>query len=162
MFVIHRVALCCALSCSLLGCVPQAIKDLTKMLDSELEECRRLYPNPDQRPVSPRMKCIGDATVKSSRVEAKYGYKNLDLDELVRAQMVLLAERYDAGKITETEYQVEKAKIRTAYETQILQRQNSQAMVAAAQEQAAAASSQAIAASRPVSCTIIGHTASCF
>jgi hypothetical protein len=43
-----------------------------------------------------------------------------------------------------------------------LQRQNSQAMVSAAQAQASAASAQAIAASKPVNCTTIGSTTTCY
>ena len=153
MLTISRAALGCALACMLLGCLPAAVSDAQKLRETEIEECHRLYPNP--RPVLPRMKCIGDALVKVARVAAQYGYKNLDLDELLRAKMVLLAERYDAGKMTEAEFQAEKAQIASTHETQVLQRQNSQAMVVAAQQQAAAASG-------PVSCTRVGNTTTCF
>ena len=106
MFAAPRAAFGCALVCMTLGCVPQGVSDSSKLLDSEVAECRRLYPDAEQRPVLPRVKCIGEATVKAARVNAQYGYKNIDLDELARAQMILLAERYDAGKMTTSEYLV--------------------------------------------------------
>ena len=68
MFIVLRAAFGCTLACMTLGCVPQAVGDATKLRESEVGECRRLYPNAEQRPVLPRVKCVGDATVKSSRV----------------------------------------------------------------------------------------------
>jgi hypothetical protein len=168
MFALLRAAFGCTFAFIAAGCVSQAgndtarLREISALSDSEIQECKRLYPDPNARPVSPRVKCIGDATVRAARAAAKIGYKNVDLDELASAQMILLAEQFDAGKMTEAEYDVEQAKIISARRTQSLQRQNSQAMVSAAQAQASAASAQAIAASKPVNCTTIGSTTTCY
>jgi hypothetical protein len=61
-----------------------------KTEDAAIAECVRLYPDPNQKPATPRIKCL--ANVEHDPHDP-YG----DLVRLMKAQIVVLAERYDAG-----------------------------------------------------------------
>ena len=86
--------------------------------------------------------------MKAARVEAEHGYRHLDLEQLLRAKILLLAEQYDAGKMTEAQYRLEKAQAVTDYKSELMKRDNGAAIAAAA--------------SSPVTCTTIGNTVTCF
>jgi hypothetical protein len=131
-------------------------------METELNACRGLYPNENQRPVMPRMRCMTDAWIKFSRAGQGLWTRHLDLDELLRAKALALAEEYDAGKLTEAQFVLQKAQAITDHNSQIAQRENSAKMVAAAQEQASAASMQAIASTAPRTCAVVGNVVNCF
>jgi hypothetical protein len=90
----------------------------------------------------------------------------LDLAEVLAAQMIVIAERYDSGKLTVAEFESEKASAVANFNSQAIARENSAAMVNAAQSQALAAQQQArqqaIRAAVPTTCTSLGNTVTCY
>ena len=129
--------------------------------DAELADCYRKYPDDVKRPVTPRVNCIWDARMKFARLGALHGYRHLDLEEVFRAKIFLLAEQYDSGNMSEAQYRLEKAQAESDFKSKVMQRENSAAMVAAAEEQATAASLATISASRPLTCSTYGNTTTC-
>jgi hypothetical protein len=148
MFQAFRVLSGSLLCFGLLGCGYAAHVEATDTAKAEIDACKQLYPNETQRPVTPRVNCILDARMKAARVKAEYGHRHLDLDELLRAKALLLAEQYDARKMTEAQYRLEKAQAVTDYKSEVMKRNNGAAI--------------AEAASSPVTCTTVGNTVTCF
>ena len=150
MFPAFRVVSSFVLCFGLLGCgyAAHVEAEATKTAKAEVDECTRLYPNEAQRPVTPRANCIWDARIKAARVVAEHGYRHLDLEELLRAKILLLAEQYDAGKMTEAQYRLQKAEAVTDYKSELMKRNNGAAIAAAA--------------SSPVICTPVGNAVACF
>ncbi len=83
------------------------------------------------------------------------GSPNMDLDGLIAARILVAGERYDRGATSVAEYEAEKAEIISNVTSQAAARGNNQAI-------ADAATQQAYAASKPVSCTRIANTVSCY
>ncbi len=151
-----------ALSSILPNCGYVAQQEASRAAEAEIGECVRLYPNQTQRPVTPRVKCIWDARMKYARAGLEHGYHNADLDELAQARVLLLAQSYDAGQITEAQYHVQLAETMVNHNTQAMHRNNGAAMAAAAQQEAEAATSMALSASKPVTCTRTSSVATCY
>ena len=117
--------------------------------DANEASCRQRFPEPS--PMAPRIKCLAEA--KNAFAE-RIG-SNPDLVRQMSARIVALAEKTDAGKVSPSEFDVEKANIAVSYETQVRQRGNEAAM-------ADAAVMSAYAANRSRSCTKYGNTVNCY
>ena len=70
---------------------------------------------------------------------------------LVLAKILVIAEQYDAGKLTEAQFELQKAQAVAEYNSVLAQRQN-EAMLATA----------AMVSSMPKTCTGYGNTVTCF
>lgn len=145
--------------------------------DRAASECERLHPDKNRKPVTPRTQCFNDARLNYGlAMDRSIGNLNLDLFRLSNARMLVVAERFDSGKTTVAQFELEKAEAQANFNDQIAARHNSATIAAAAQQQAAAASQQATAASeqsinsavtaatstKPVSCSRIGNTVTCY
>jgi hypothetical protein len=138
--------------------------------DAATASCERSYPDKHRKPVTPRVKCFNEARLDYAQAhERSVGNPALDLEQLVSAQMLAIAERYDAGKLTVAQYEAEKAAAIANYSSAVLQRRQGAAMVraaqdeaAAARQQAAAAAQQAINSSMPTTCSRVGNTVTCY
>jgi len=162
---ILRFALCAALLTSLFGSglarqaeMQKASEEAKQVMQAEIAECERLYPNKTQRPVTPRVRCLTDAGMRYAQAGVNFGNKNIDLDRLMRAKLLVVAEEYDAGKMTEAQFDLQKAQVVAEHNSAVAQRQNSAAMVDAARLQAIAA----MDANSPKTCAGYGNTVTCF
>jgi hypothetical protein len=90
--------------------------------DAELAQCEQRYP-PNRKPVVARVKCINEAHMKTVDKNDPY----LDLLRVMATDYVVLAEQYDAGKLTQAQYEAAVAKVAAEYRTRAPQRQNSAA-----------------------------------
>jgi hypothetical protein len=70
-----------------------------------------------------RVKCINEAHMKTVDKNDPY----LDLLRVMATDYVVLAEQYDAGKLTQAQYEAAVAKVAAEYRTRALQRKNSAA-----------------------------------
>jgi hypothetical protein len=95
---------------------------LKPQLDADLAQCEQRYP-PYRKPMVARVKCINEAHMKTVDKNDPY----LDLLRVMATQYVVLAEQYDAGKLTEAQYEAAVSKVAADYKTHALQRQNSAA-----------------------------------
>lgn len=162
------------MGCALAGCGLARNAELEKRLAeadrtraAEEAKCDQAHPQP--RPVTPRMQCTSTAYL--NWLEST-GNPNLTLFRASIAQRLVIAERYDKGQISEAEYNAEAAKLDLAADTAIRQRNESAAMVSAAQQQASAASGQAaLARQKAISdafrgnrttCSTWGNTTTCY
>jgi hypothetical protein len=143
-----------------------------KTFDDELASCARSHPERYKKPVTPSVRCIGDATMKfNTALDRIGGNRDLDLARLMTSRLVVAAVHYDAGRSSQAQFDAELAAAMSDYKTQQLQRRNSAAMVAAAKSQAAAAHAQADAARQAanavalptmVTCSRVGNSVTCF
>jgi hypothetical protein len=130
---------------------------------AQIAECERLFPDRLRKPVTPRVKCFNEANLSYHMAYARsVGNPYLDLVRLMTAQMLLIAEKYDAGGLTEAQFEVAKATAQSDYASKVADRKNASAMVGAAQTQADAAQRRAIAASMPVTCNRYGNSVTCY
>jgi hypothetical protein len=164
-----------SVACVLSGCglahqiqFQQRVAEAQKINAAEAAECKARHPEPNQKPVTPWIKCLNATNYKFA---SQVGDPNIDLLRLASAQMVALGERYDSGQLTEAQYDVEKATIGASYNSQLLQRRNSTLMAnaavdqaSAAQQQAAATTAAAINSSTPktTTCNRLGNTVTCY
>ncbi|MGO9460685.1 MAG: hypothetical protein ACLPWS_04030 [Rhodomicrobium sp.] len=153
-----RFLICAAFSIALFGCglarqaeMERSVEDAKKVMQAEIAECERLYPSKTQRPVTPRIRCMKDARTKLAEVALGLGDKNYDQHMLVLAKLLVIAEQYDAGKLTEAQFELQKAQAIAEYNSVLAQRQNDN-MIATA----------AMVASMPKTCTGYGNTVTCF
>jgi hypothetical protein len=104
-----------------------AIKDhespIAKQNSDAIDQCEKLYPGSRHKPVSPRVKCLNDATL------AYYvGFAEIQRSGLARAfvnKMTTIAKKYDAGQMSDSEFDTEKEKAITDFTSQITQRPDS-------------------------------------
>jgi hypothetical protein len=82
---------------------------------------------------------------------------HLDLIEWQTSEQVALAERFEAGKYTDAEFDAASARLHAEMTTQLQQRQNSEESLRISRSQAAAA----WAASEPVTCRRVGDSVRC-
>lgn len=129
--------------------------------DQEIAACERSFPDQHKKPVTPRVRCFNQANMALAA-----GKRDVDLVHAMTTQMLVEAEKYDAGKLTPAAYDASRAAVFADYRTKVLQRRNSAAMVEAAEDQADAARAQARAAmnppSRTTTCSSIGSTITCY
>lgn len=126
---------------------------------AETADCERLYPDKYRKPTTPRIKCFNEANLKQT---SRINPNNVDLAKALAAEMLAIAEQYDAGRLTPAQYEAAKTRTFSDYTTRAMQRQNGVAMAEAAQQQAAAASMQAYGANRPRTCNTWGNTVTCY
>jgi hypothetical protein len=126
---------------------------IAKQNNEAIDQCQKLYPDPHRKPILPRIKCFNDATL--AYYTAFAGNPWSDLVRVFTARMVVIAEKYDVGQISETQFDSEKAQAVANYTVQIMQRPYSTAKVDAAPTQAAAASKQAVATVLPKQMTCV-------
>lgn len=125
---------------------------IAKQNNDAIDQCEKLYPGSQQKPVSPRVKCFNDATL------AYYtGFADIQRSGSVRAftaKMAAIAKKYDAGQISETEFDSEKEEAITDFTDQIMQRPDPAGNVDAASMHRAA-SKQAVATLLPKQMTCV-------
>jgi len=141
--------------------IRQELEVAKLQMDRDLAECARLYPD-RKPPVTPKMKCQAAAMDKrNAAIERSIGNPQRDIRiyEKQKAQVLLAAERFDKGEISEAEFDLELANSNVESETQRLQRTNDAAAVQAAQGQAAAAWSAA--RPRTTNCNTFGGSTHC-
>lgn len=99
--------------------------------NSALHECQRKYPKRERGKAAEAIRCVNTAN------EGLLG-PNQDLVRLTGLRNLDAAERYDAGKLSETQMDLELASIASAFESQAQARYAQTATAAAAQHQAGA------------------------
>jgi hypothetical protein len=134
---------------------------------SAYHECQRKYPKRERGKAAEAIRCVNTAN------EGRLG-PDQDLVRLTGLRNLDAAERYDAGKLTETQMDLELAAIASAFESQA-QARHAQAATASASQQAAAAAQRqtsmqqimngAAIMSGPqqsnTSCSTLGNTMNC-
>lgn len=147
----------------------------TAARDLQFAACERSHPDPHARPTRPRVICLNAAELGYHREMARsVGNPFIDLVELAHARRLSASARFDAGKITAADYDVERAQIAADTNSEIASRQNTATTALAAQQQAVAAQQQAasaaiqagaaIMAPRPptnTNCQRVGSTVNC-
>lgn len=147
---------------TLAGCglaIEARLQEAQKLYEAQVAQCERLYPDRHRKPTQPRVSCFNNANMKLAEHDP-----DIDLTRAMTTQMLVLAERFDAGRSTPAQFEAEKAAVFADYRTRVMQRQNSTAMANAAADQAAAARQQAIAATMPktTTCNRFGNTVTCY
>ena len=117
--------------------VRQAQMDAAMARNTAIHECRSKYPKRKRGQAAEAVRCMNNANSLYQPPEAA------DLIRLAGARSLELAERYDAGKITDTQLDLEIAALDAEFQTAVRSRMSQQMAVVAAQEQAAAAQRQA-------------------
>ena len=158
-----RFAFAVLLAPLLFGCGPsqrQLAADITRDYEAALASCERSFPERYKKPVTPRMRCF----VAANSARAVRENYHTDLMDAMNAQMLVAAERFDAGRLTETRFEAEKATIYANFEGKMQERDDRKAMVRATQAQANAAANAAMAASIPksVTCYTTGRITNCY
>lgn len=139
------------LVCGLLaGCAGNKLIDEARSRqDAEIAECERKIP---PKPATPRYKCIASAL---NKFHESINDPHADLARQTGARVVVAAERFDAGKITQAELDLERATAVSAYHSEINRRRN-EALTANS------AAAQADAANSPRTCVRSGNVVNCF
>lgn len=161
---------CAFLGVFIAGCAGAQIQQQAQLASqvraAAQAKCDRIFPEKYKRPVSPRIECLNQADLEFADAhQASTGnnpfYANT---RVLLAKRSLAAQRYDAGKSTEAEYELEVATAATEFTKAVDDYQNNKAIVAAAQQQANAATSLAITASLPKTqtCNVFGDTVTCY
>jgi len=96
---------------------------IAKRNNDAIDQCEKLYPGGHHKPVSPRVKCFNDATL------AYYeGFAEVQRSGLAIAfanKMATIAKKYDAGQISDAEFDTGKEEAITDFTNQIMQRVDS-------------------------------------
>lgn len=142
------------------GCGLAHNMQVSKMAEEQKAECRRLYPDEHQKPISPRVNCMNDVVIGAAKGDA-----NADIVNVFAAKRMVVADKYDRGQLSAVEYDAEMASLVTDATTLAQQRENGAAVATAAATQAAIAQNQAIqSAFRPApttTCQTFGNTTTC-
>jgi len=135
---------------------------IAKQNNEAIDRCQKLYPGSHQKPVLPRIKCFNDATLAYYTAFADSPWSGPV--KAFTARMVTIAQKYDAGQISETQFDFEKEQAVTDYTSQIMQRPYSAAKVNAVPTQASAANKQAVATLLPkqMTCVPTSNSVSCY
>jgi len=113
------------------------LQDARSNMVADMKICDQVHP---EKPVIERVKCKNEAIIRYQNSIASLNVgQNVDLANLLTAKQVAIAEQYDSGQITETQYQVAMAQVASEFHTEAQRRGKEAAMVTAAQAQAAAA-----------------------
>jgi hypothetical protein len=130
---------------------------IAKQNTDAIDQCEKLYPGSHRKPVSPRVKCFNEATL------AYYaGFAEIQRSGSARAftnKMTAIAKKYDAGQISESEFDAEKEEAITDFTNQITQRSDSAANVNATQVQA---SKQATLLPKQMTCVPTSSGVNCY
>jgi hypothetical protein len=105
--------------------------------DQALADCQRRYPDPHQKPVTPRARCFANAIQSYASAKVRLGgNEQMDLVRLDIAKGIEISERYDAGRITAEQFDRELAESDANLNSRLAQRRNEAAIATAAQQQA--------------------------
>lgn len=139
------------LACGVLaGCGGnKLVEEARSRQDAEIAHCERTLP---AKPATPRFKCIAAAL---NKFHEAVNDPNLDLARQTGARVVVAAERFDAGKITQAELDLERTTAVSAYHSELAKRRNEALM-------ANSAAAQADAANSPRTCVRNGNVVNCF
>jgi hypothetical protein len=145
--IILAVTIAGATASGLSGCVqagpsPEAVASLKEAA----AECKAQFAAHVER-----AHCVNDALDKFIRPTVRYA----DLLDVLEAERVALAEKMDAGTMTQAEADLALTKAEADINSEADRRSNSAAIVAAQQ-------SMAISAAMPVSCTTFGNVTNCY
>jgi hypothetical protein len=135
------------------------LEEANRAHEADIAACERQYPDKNRKPATPRVKCFGEANVRQATQTRN---PDADLVRAMSAEMLVIAEQYDSGRLSEAQYEAAKAKTFSEYTSRAMQRQDNAAMASAAQQQAAAATVQAYGANRPRTCNTWGNTVTCY
>lgn len=137
-------------------------------IDLGLNECRQQFPKRVRGQLAAQQRCNNEVY---DRYASLNGPLNADLVRLAGLKTLEAAERYDAGKLTDTQFDLEVAQIKAEFEggsqaraSQALTAQAAQNQAAAAQSMAATQQSRAIQdafAPKNTTCTGAGNTMTC-
>lgn len=128
------------------------VKEIAAAVDADMDICTNRYPF-GQKTIVSRARCIAAAQRKLTPI-----HPAPDLLEVRSAQFVLLAEQWEAGKITQSQFELQASQANAAMVAEAERRGLARRSVAAQEDSAAAA----WRASAPVSCTRSGNTVNCF
>jgi len=135
---------------------------IAKQNNEAIDQCEKLHPDSHQKPVLLRIKCFNDATLAYYTAFADNPWSGPV--RAFTARMVAIAKSYDAGQISETQFDFEKEQAISDYTSQIMQRPYSAAKANATPTQSAAASKQAVATLLPkqMTCVPTSNSVSCY
>lgn len=106
--------------------------------------CKSKFPTVTTKPAVEGIRCRNEADLEYHlAMERSVGHPGLDLVRIAHAKRLSLAEQYDAGKLTPSQYELAVAQVESEATSSIQARMNSAAMANAAQQQAMAARQQA-------------------
>jgi hypothetical protein len=128
------------------------LQEAQKTYETQVAACERMYPERHRKPTLPRVKCFNEANMKLAEQD-----RDIDLVRVMTTQMLVLAERFDAGRLTEAQFEAEKAAVFADYRTRVLQREDSATIADASRQQAIAASMP-----RTTTCNRFGNTVTCY
>lgn len=149
----------------------QALSDAAeKAHATAIAACDAQYPIRKRGSEVALRQCKGAANIKYAL--AQPGTPNADLVRLANARSAEAAERYDSGKLTDAQYELELAAISSELVSGMDSRSNAKTMAEAAEGQANAAQQQAasqraqdiekaFAPPKKTRCTTIGNTTNC-
>lgn len=125
----------------------QAITDAQANLALAKMQCVEQFPDPAAKPVMPHMRCLTTAENSFSRRMVQIEPTlPLDLALLRSSRKLVAAERYDAGDISQVQYDLLIQQAESDFTAAANRRYNERDMVRAAQAQASAVERQARAA----------------
>lgn len=119
-----------------------------KTYDQAVAECHARF---SARPAVPMVKCINEARTRLGQAPGA----DPDLLAVVNGKALVAAEKYDAGTITEGEFDTAIAQAKAEYTTGSLNRWNEETLARSAAVSAAAAAS-------PTTCRRSGNTVTCY
>jgi len=120
-----------------------------------------LYPGSHQKPALPRVKCFNDATLAYYTAFAGNPWSG-PLKSFT-ARMDSAANKFDAGQISETQFEFEKERPITDFTSQIMQRPKSAVKLNAPPMHGTAASSQAVTLlPKQMTCVPTSNSVSCY
>lgn len=134
---------------------------IAKQNNDAIDQCGKLYPGSHQKPVSPRVKCFNDATL------AYYaGFADIQRSGSARAftnKMAAIAKKYDAGQISESEFDSEKEEAITDFTNRIVQQPDSVANLnAAPMHRAASKQADATLLPKQMTCVPTSNGVNCY
>lgn len=139
-----RYLMLCVIAASTSGCgigpSYNAGMSAQSAINSGLQECQQKYPKRQKGNAAAALRCSNGVYEQYAWVSAG---NNGDLVRLAGLKSVEAAERYDAGKITDAQFDLELATIDSQFKTEMANRTFQSASASAAQQQAAAAQRQA-------------------
>lgn len=107
--------------------------------EAAMQACEKVQPQ-QGRPSLPRIKCINEAVMNYHEAYARAASNPyLDLARVMTTQTVVVAERYDAGRMTEAEFKAALAQIESDFDSKVDQRKHAKAIARSAADQARAA-----------------------
>jgi phage-related protein len=130
---------------------------VSKQNNAAIDQCEKLYPNSDQKPVSPRVKCFNEATLAYYASFADI--QRSGSARIFANKMASIAKKYDEGQISESEFDVEKEEAITDLTNQIMRQPESAANGNATQ---ARARKQATLLPKQMTCVPTSNGVNCY